>query len=69
MYCISLGCVVCSDCGDHRNLRGLESSTFDAAEVELTLDNELESFCEGRVGCELWSKVYMVGEDGSLTET
>jgi hypothetical protein len=67
-YCRILGCANCGRCGGRRTLRGLQAETFDAVEVELALTESLSSLCDNATAaCELWTKVYIVNEDGSLT--
>jgi hypothetical protein len=68
-YCRVLGCANCGNCGGRRTLRGLQDATFDAVEVELALTEELSTLCDNATAaCELWTVVYIVNADGSLTE-
>lgn len=75
-YCRSLGCAVCSTCDSRRrrNLRGLQTDNTTAVDVEAValtiqenLDMELSMYCPAG-NCELWAKVYLVHEDGNITE-
>jgi hypothetical protein len=67
-YCRSLGCAYCSNC--RRNLRSLvsTSTTSIASSIKTELDSDLASYCNGVSGCQLWTKVYEVNPDGTLTE-
>jgi hypothetical protein len=69
-YCRLLGCAYCGTCGGRFLLRGLQSSgEFDAAEVQSTMTDEVSSLCDGAsASCELWTVVYVLNADGSLTE-
>jgi hypothetical protein len=69
-YCRSLGCVVCGTCDRRRrNLRGLQARN-DVEEVAMTiqenLDMELSMYCPAG-NCELWTRVYLLNEDGNFT--
>jgi hypothetical protein len=68
-YCKSLGCAYCTRC--RRNLRSLMSATSTtniATSIKSELDSDLASFCSGVSGCKLWTKVYEVNPDGTLTQ-
>jgi hypothetical protein len=67
-YCRSLGCAYCTSC--RRNLRSLvsTSTTNIATAIKTELDADLASYCNGVTGCKLWTKVYEVNPDGTLTE-
>jgi hypothetical protein len=64
-YCRIIGCAYCGGCGGRYLLRGLQA--FDAAEVEVALTEEVSPLCTSAT-CELWTVVYVVNADGSLTE-
>jgi predicted metal-binding protein len=70
-YCRIIGCAYCGGCGGRSLLRGLQSGggagAFDAAEVEVALTEEVSPLCTSAT-CELWTVVYLVNADGSLTE-
>jgi hypothetical protein len=75
-YCRSLGCAVCPTCDSsrRRNLRGLQADNTTAVDlgavamtIQENLDMELSMYCPGG-NCELWTKVYLVQEDGNITE-
>jgi hypothetical protein len=69
-YCRLLGCAFCGTCGGRFLLRGLQGDgAFDAAEVQSTMTDEVSSLCDGAsASCELWTVVYVLNADGSLTE-
>jgi hypothetical protein len=73
--CKALGCAYCGrSC--RRSLRGLlaesltisDSTTDVAYSIETNLDDYVSAYCVGINGCELWTEVYIVHEDGSLSE-
>jgi hypothetical protein len=73
--CKALGCAMCgSRC--RRRLRALhtesamisDSATDVAFSIESNLDEDLSYYCENIEGCELWTEVYIVHEDGSLSD-
>jgi hypothetical protein len=68
-YCRLLGCAFCGTCGGRFLLRGLQGGEFDAADVQSTMTDEVSSLCDGAsASCELWTVVYVLNADGSLTE-
>jgi hypothetical protein len=60
-YCRSLGCAYCGTC--RRFLRTLATATS----VENAMNRLLAPYCQGVAGCTLWSKVFVVNADGSLS--
>jgi hypothetical protein len=74
--CRALGCAYCGGrC--RRQLRGLltqsnfipeDTATSISTSIKTSLDSDLAAYCSGIAGCELWTKVYVVHEDGSLTD-